>query len=104
LLAIAPMLHVLGLHILPCFQSLLPERSVCNPLVSVAVCAHLVSSPALTWWPPALCLLGLVAVRVLARYRIRVLDLLCWRHCEGSARIRGFGGGEEVQSSLADGS
>jgi hypothetical protein len=34
----------------------------------------------LTWRPPALRLLGLGVRRVLAGYRIRVLDLLCLRH------------------------
>ena len=49
----------------------------------------------LTCGPPALCLLRLLLVRVLARYRVGLLDLLCLRHVEDAARFRGSGSGKE---------
>lgn len=46
----------------------------------------------LTWGSPALCLLVRVVVRILARDRVALLDLLRLRHGRCSARIRSVGG------------
>jgi hypothetical protein len=74
-----PARPTLAFHVLPCFQSLLSERRIYTPSVPPACARHCPAVP-LTRWPPALRLLVVFAGRVLAGYRVRMLDLLCLRH------------------------
>jgi hypothetical protein len=69
-----------ALHVLPCFQSLLPKRRICTWSV-LPVCAHHCPAVPLTRWSPALRLLVILAGWILAREGICVLDLLYLRHC-----------------------